>query len=149
KDFEAADPTTGISMISSPTANSLGNAVLSFNMNIPAGRQGLGPEISITYNNEGGTTWMGTGWNLSSPGISIDTRWGVPRYDAAKESEMYMLNGEQMAPVNNRDTFVARVTDKRFYERVEGDFKKIIRHGSSPSNYWWEVTEKSGIKRFY
>lgn len=149
KDFEAADPATGISMISVPTANSLGNAVLSFNMNLPEGRQGMEPDISIMYNNEGGASWMGTGWNLITPSISIDTRWGVPRYDAVLETEMYMLNGEQLAPVNNRDTFIARVAEKRFYKRLEGDFNKIIRHGNSPANYWWEVAEKNGRKHYY
>ncbi|OQP61922.1 hypothetical protein A3860_29955 [Niastella vici] len=149
KDFEAADPATGISLMSVPVANSLGNAVLSFPMNLPEGRGGMEPDISITYNNEGGTTWMGTGWNLLSPAISIDTRWGVPRYDTGLETEMYMLNGEQMAPVNNRDTLMPRVADKRFYERVEGNFNKIIRHGNSPANYWWEVDEKNGNRHYY
>jgi YD repeat-containing protein len=149
KDFEAADPATGISMIPIPTANSLGNAVLNFTMNLPQGRQGMNPLINLVYNNEGGTTWLGTGWNLITPSISIDTRWGVPRYDAALETEMYLLSGEQLAPVNNRDTFVARTNEKRFYPRVEEDFSKIIRHGNSPATYWWEVAEKNGRKNYY
>lgn len=149
KDFEAADPATGISMIATPTANSLGSAVLNFTMNLPQGRQGMNPEINILYNNEGGASWMGTGWNLLTPALSIDTRWGVPRYDPALETEMYLLNGEQLAPVNNRDTLVARTAGKRFYPRVEEDFSKIIRHGNSPATYWWEVAEKNGRKNYY
>ena len=149
KDFEAGDPTTGISMISPPAANSLGSAVFSFNMNLPKGRQKMNPLVSIVYNNEGGSSWMGTGWNLTTPAIGIDTRWGVPRYDAGLETEMYLLNGEQLAPVNNRDTFVARTAEKRFYKRAEHDFNKIIRHGNSPLNYWWEVAEKDGTKNYY
>ncbi|NII27574.1 hypothetical protein HB364_21000 [Pseudoflavitalea sp. X16] len=149
KDFEAADPATGIAMIPTPTANSLGNAVLNFTMNLPQGRQGMNPAVNILYNNEGGTSWMGTGWNLLTPSVSIDTRWGVPRYDAALETEMYLLSGEQLAPVNNRDTFVARTAEKRFYPRVEEDFSKIIRHGNSPATYWWEVAEKNGRKNYY
>ena len=27
---------------------------------------------------------------------------------------------------------------------VEGSFNKIIRHGDSPKNYWWEVTLRDG-----
>lgn len=149
KDFEAADPTTGISLISIPTANSLGNAVLSFNMNLPEGRHGMDPMLSIVYVNEVGSTWMGTGWNLSAPSISIDVRWGVPRYDAGMESEMYLLNGEQLAPVNNRAEFVTRTAEKVFYKRVENEFNKIIRHGDAPGNYWWEVKEKTGVRHFY
>jgi RHS repeat-associated protein len=149
KDFEAADPATGINMIPVPAANSLGNAVLNFTMNLPQGRQGMNPDINIAYNNEGGTSWMGTGWNLLTPAISIDTRWGVPRFDATRETEMYLLSGEQLAPVNNRDSFVIRTAEKRFYPRVEEDFSKIIRHGDSPASYWWEVAEKNGRKNYY
>jgi RHS repeat-associated protein len=149
KDFEAANPTEGISMISLPVASNTGNAVLTFNMNLPEGRQGMEPNLDIQYNNEAGSTWMGTGWNLITPAIGIDTRWGVPRYDAASETEIYTLNGEQLAPINNRGAFVARSTEKRFYPRVEGAFSRIIRHGNSPADYWWEVTEKDGTRNFY
>jgi len=149
KNFQDADPAEGISMISAPTANYTGNAVLNFNMKLPDGRLGMQPHFTVQYNNEGGSSWLGTGWNLSTPGVGIETRWGAPRYDAALETEMYTLNGEQLAPINNRSALVARVADKSFYTRVEGAFRKIIRHGNNPANYWWEVTEKNGIHHYY
>lgn len=149
KDIPIADPSQGVSLISAPAANSSGNAVLNFEMRLPKGRLGMEPSLDVQYNNEGGSSWMGTGWNLSTPAISIETRWGVPRYDATWESESYFLNGETIAPVNNRSDFVARAAEKRFYPRVESAFNKIIRHGSNPANYWWEVTEKSGRRNFY
>ena len=34
----------------------------------------------------GGNGWLGVGWDLAVPAITIDTRWGVPRYDAQKET---------------------------------------------------------------
>ena len=33
-----------------------------------------------------------------------------------------------------------------FHSRVEGQFRRIVRHGDSPRNYWWEVTDKSGTR---
>ena len=42
-------------------------------------------------------SWLGLGWNLSIPTIEVDTRWGVPTYDSANETESYLLNGEEMA----------------------------------------------------
>ncbi len=149
KDFQAADPAEGISMISAPTANYTGNAILNFNMKLPDGRLGMQPNFSVQYNNEGGSSWLGNGWNLSTPGVGIETRWGAPRYDAALETEMYTLNGDQLAPINNRSALVARAAEKSFYPRVEGAFRKIIRHGDNPANYWWEVTEKNGIHHYY
>ena len=31
--------------------------------------------------------------------------------------------------------------------RVEGEFERIVRHGSSPSTYWFEVSTKMEIGR--
>ena len=149
KDFKIANPAEGISLIDAPTANSLGNASLTFNMIIPAGRQGIQPQLPIQYSSDNGASWLGTGWNLSAPAVTIDTRWGVPRYDPALETEMYQLNSQQLGPTNNRSALIARTAEKRFHLRVEGDFNKIIRHGNSPANYWWEVTEKNGTRSCY
>jgi RHS repeat-associated protein len=151
KDFKPADPSAGISMIAPPSANSNGNAAFSFDLKLPAGRQGMQPDLGFNYNNGGGNSWLGIGWDLSIPSISIDTRWGVPRYDPQLESETYTFKSEQLAPTANRAALEKRSTDaeKEFYPRVEGSFDKIIRHGTLPTNYWWEVTNKSGIKSFY
>lgn len=149
KDFKPADPSAGITMIAPPTANSMGNAALSFEFKLPAGRQGIQPDLSIRYNNDGGNGWLGLGWDLSIPSISIDTRWGVPRYDSQLESETYTFEGLQLAPTANRATLEKRSVEKEFYPRVEGSFDKIIRHGDHPSNYWWEVTNKHGVRSFY
>ncbi len=149
KDFKPADPSAGITMIAPPTVNSSGNAAFSFDLKLPAGRLGIQPDLSIHYNNGGGNGWLGLGWDLSIPFISIDTRWGVPRYDAQLESETYTFESEQLTPTANRATFEKRSAEKQFYRRVTQNFDKIIRHGSHPSRYWWEVTDKSGMKRFY
>ena len=150
KDLEAANPAAGIAQIEPPTANNLGTANINFLIKIPTGRIGLQPELSIQYNSDGGNGWMGLGWNLSVPSISIETRWGGPRYDAQKETETYLLNGIMLAPVAHRDTvFENRSADKQFYPRSEGNFKRIIRHGNSPQNYWWEITDKTGTTYYY
>lgn len=149
KDVKAANPASGINLIAPPSANSMGNANLSYPINIPAGRQGMQPQLAITYNSGGGNGWLGVGWDLSVPSISIETRWGVPHYDPAKESETYLMGGEQLSPVAYRSEWVDRTSEKQFYPRVEGSFSKIIRHGGSPSTYWWEVTDKSGVKYYY
>ncbi|MBB3841549.1 RHS repeat-associated protein [Runella defluvii] len=149
KDFKPADPSAGIVMIAPPTANTMGSASLDFGLKLPAGRQGMQPELSIRYNNGGGNGWLGLGWDLSVPAINLDTRWGVPRYDAQWETETYQLEGGQLAPTAHRATLEKRVTEKEFFPRVEGGFDRIVRHGSHPSNYWWEVTNKNGVKNFY
>jgi RHS repeat-associated protein len=150
KGIKAANPTAAVNLINPPQANNTGSASLGYPINIPAGRGGVQPQLSVNYNSGGGNGWLGLGWNLAIPSIGIEMRWGVPRYDAAKETETYVMNGEMLSPVAHRSEPGARNgSDKQFFPRVEGTFNKIIRHGSSPADYWWEVTDKEGTRYFY
>ncbi len=144
KDIKAANPSAAINTIEPPSANNMGSANIGYPITLPAGRQGMQPQLGIQYNSSGSNDWLGMGWNLQIPAINIDTRWGVPRYDAAMETETYTMGGQMMAPVAHRGAPVARTSEKQFHPRVEGSFNKIIRHGDNPTNYWWEVTDKSG-----
>ncbi|MFI8962769.1 SpvB/TcaC N-terminal domain-containing protein [Streptomyces sp. NPDC053493] len=149
KDIKAADPGAGVNLVEPPTADSTGDARLSYPLEVPKGRGGLRPELAVAYNSAGGNGWTGLGWDLSTPSITVDTRWGVPRYDAAKETESYLLNGEQLTPVAHRGALQARTAEKVFHPRVEGRFDRIVRHGDKPSAYWWEVTDKQGTRTVY
>ncbi|MEO6000540.1 MAG: SpvB/TcaC N-terminal domain-containing protein [Chitinophagaceae bacterium] len=143
------DPTSEIVMIAPPTANQMGTAALTYPIKLPAGRNGMEPELTIQYNSEGSNGWMGADWDLSIPFVSIETRWGVPRYDANLESETYTVDGAQLNPVAHRTVAIARTSEKQFFPRVNNDFQKITRHGNNPSNYWWEVIEKSGLRHSF
>ncbi len=149
KDIKAADPGAGINLIEPPKVNNQGDARLSYPIEIPPGRAGMQPQLAIQYSSGGGNGWLGLGWDLSVPSISVETRWGAPRYDTAKETETYLLNGEQLTPLAHRGEPVDRTAEKIFHTRVEGPFRKIVRHGASPADYWWEVTEKNGMRHFY
>ncbi len=147
--LETPDPSSELFIMAPPSPNSLGAATLSYPIKLPSGRNGMGPNLSIQYNSEGGVSWLGMGWDLNVSLVSIDTRWGVPRYDQNLETETYTIDGAQLSPVAHRSTAIARTSEKRFYPRVNSSFQKIIRHGDNPTNYWFEVTEKGGIRYFY
>ena len=149
KDLKASDASAGIVPLAPPTANNMGTANLGFPLKVPAGRHGMQPQLAIQYNSEGGNGWLGMGWDLSIPSVTIDTRWGVPRYDAGLETETYLMGGDQLIPLAHRDVPVARVADRQYYPRVEGAFQKIIRHGNSPKTYYWEVVSKEGVHNYY
>ncbi|MEV4482529.1 SpvB/TcaC N-terminal domain-containing protein [Micromonospora coxensis] len=149
KGIQAADPGSGITLIAPPTANSQGENHLAYPIQVPPGRQGLTPQLGLSYNSSGGNGWTGVGWDLTMPAVSVETRWGVPRYAAGTETETYLLNGEQLTPVAHRGTPVARTAEKVFHTRVEGSFARIVRHGTNPKNYTWEVTDKNGIHWHY
>jgi len=166
-DLKAANPLEGITSISPPTANNNGTVNLSLPIDVPAGRKGLQPQLALQFSSEGGSGWLGLGWSLNIPTINVDTRWGVPRYNPNLETESYTHNGEELQwiegdtdiqptdtvihPLFHRAPLVARNTSssRRFILRVEGKFQKILRHGNSPSTYWWEVKDKNGTTYFY
>ncbi|HLQ24523.1 MAG TPA: SpvB/TcaC N-terminal domain-containing protein, partial [Acidiferrobacterales bacterium] len=149
KDIKVADPGAQINLIEAPRANNTGDARTSYPIEVPPGRQGLQPQLAVQYSSAGGNGWMGMGWDVPMQAITIDTRWGVPRYDAGLETETYMVSGEQLTPLAHRGDLVARTPEKVFHTRVEGQFRRIVRHGTGPSNYNWEVTDKNGVKYLY
>lgn len=147
--IKAGNPSIGIPELEIPSANSQGTANINFPIKLPQGKNGMQPNVNPFYSNSGGSGWMGLGWNLATPSITIETQWGVPRFLADLESETYLLNGVQLAPVAHRAAFETRTSEKVFHPRIEGAFQKIIRHGNSPKNYWWEVIDKDGTTSLY
>ena len=149
-ELKAADPSAGITTVSAPTANQSGTAALSYPFELPKGRAGMQPSVGLQYSSDGGSSYVGYGWSLPLQSIDIETRWGVPRFDADKESESYLLMGSKLNDRTYRTTNApARTKDKRFYPLVEGGFAKIIRKGDNPQNYTWEVTSKDGTVSYF
>jgi RHS repeat-associated protein len=150
KGITAGDPGAGVTMMSAPAPNNQGTNNLSYPVDVPAGRAGLQPSLAISYDSAAGNGWLGVGWGLSMPSIVVDTRWGVPRYDSGKETETYRLNGAELTPVAHRGPAVTRSSgDKVFHTRVEGAFARIVRHGTGPKSYTWDVTDKTGTVYTY
>lgn len=160
RDLKAADPSARVTFIQPPTARSDGAAHLDYPIWVPPGRRGMEPNLHLTYSSDRGNGWVGVGWDLSVGKIEVDTRFGTPRYDANRESETYLLNGEPLI----RDPGAAvRGSDVRFHRRREGAFDVIIRHGTSPregtdatstsensgSTYTWEVIGQAGTHSYF
>lgn len=95
-DIKAADPSSEMTLISPPEVSQTGDANISYPIKIPSGRKGMQPQLAVQYSSDGGNGWLGEGWNITIPAITIDTRWGVPLLDATNESEIYSLGGEQL-----------------------------------------------------
>ena len=155
-DIKAADPTSKINIIAPPTANNRGSANLQYPFEMPPARNGMQPQVALSYNSDGGSGWAGEGWDISIPSITVDTRWGVPRYNTNFETETYLLNGQMLAMMNGNEMTVAHRSDsvlrqenRQFFMRQGGDFNLIVRKGNNPSNYYWEVTDRNGVKYTY
>ncbi len=156
-DIKAADPTAKLNIIAPPSANNRGSANIQYAFEMPPARNGMAPSLGISYNSDGGNGWLGHGWDLSVPSISLDTRWGVPRYNLEEETETYSLSGSMLSTMDDNGSMsvahrgdrIARKADRQFYTRQGGDFSRIIRKGDSPANYYWEVTDKQGVVYTY
>jgi RHS repeat-associated protein len=149
KDFQAVAPNAGITSVAAPQANNRGSAEISYPLTIPRGRAGMEPSAQLSYSSEAGNGYLGKGWSYPIATISVDTRWGVPEFHRTKESETYLYKGSQLFPVANREEWVPRQRERSFRPRREQAFSRIIRHGNSPGNYWWEVIHKNGGRDFY
>ena len=160
KELKAADPLEGLTLMQPPTANNSGTANMSYPIEIPAGRQGMQPNLALTYNSSGGNGWLGVGWDISIPSITVETRWGVPRYDSDEESEVYVYEGEQLVSKDANGEFrkMRHRTNEylqrqsghvQFWPRKNEVFDSIVRHGSGPDSYWWTVTHKNGVTDYY
>jgi hypothetical protein len=172
-DIKAANPTSKIELITPPTANNSGSANLSYSLEMPPARNGMSPQLAISYNSDGGSGWLGEGWDLNVPAISVDTRWGVPIYHPDLESETYSFYGTQLARTYISPSFTDEVDEEmflpgrgtmytrnkplpgypndqyQFYPRVETDFPLITRMGTDIDKYKWKVENKNGIKYYY
>lgn len=169
-DVKAGDASSEMTIISPPTVSQKGDANVSYPIKIPAGRNGIQPQLTLQYSNEGGNGWFGQGWNISVPALSIDTRWGTPLLDPVNESEIYTLGGEQlMYPNLNGENWMPnrhyeitgtpstvystqarpRETNAVFTPRKQGTFIKVERLGNNTSDYYWKVTAADGSIQWY
>jgi len=141
KDLKAGDPSSGVNLIEAPKANNTGDVSVSYPIEIPKGRLGMAPSVSVNYNSEGGNSWTGIGWNVPVQSVTVDTKFGVPRYCG---EERYILDGQQLVEIPGSASGT-----KIYRPRVEGPFARIQRFGDSPANYYWVVTDKRGTKSWY
>src|SRR5439155_13060616 len=110
----AANPVTGTGSMTVPIATS-------------PGRSGFGPQLTLSYDSGAGNGPFGLGWSLSLPSITRKTDKGLPRYDDAAESDVFILSGsEDLVPaLDDRDDPLehkdvsGEYTIRRYRPRIE------------------------------
>ena len=105
------------------------------------GRSNFFPELALSYDSGAGNGPFGLGWRLSIPSITRKTDKGLPVYDDASVSDVFILSdaedlvpalsqlGDQWQPMPVPDvTLNAQTYDIRPYRpRIEGLFGRIER----------------------
>ncbi|WP_156815662.1 SpvB/TcaC N-terminal domain-containing protein [Pseudanabaena sp. PCC 6802] len=149
----AANPVTGTGSMTVPLATS-------------PGRSGFGPQLSLSYDSGAGNGIFGFGWSLSLPSITRKTDKGLPRYDDATESDVFILSGaEDLVPVlvqnaqgewvpeslSNRTFDGKTYAIKRYRPRIEGLFARIERwtNVADASDVHWCSISKDNILTLY
>ena len=141
----SANPVTGTASLQIPLATS-------------PGRGGFQPSLALSYDSGSGNGPFGLGWHLSIPQISRKTDKGLPRYNDAEESDVFLLSGaEDLVPTlkqdQTRDTYVDSVAGEkvqRYRPRVEGGFARIERRErTSDGVVYWTATTPDNATSVY
>lgn len=142
----AANPVTGTGSMSVPIATS-------------PGRSGFGPQLSLSYDSGAGNGPFGFGWSLALPSITRKTDKGLPRYQDAAESDVFILSGaEDLVPVLDVDG--KRIVDtttatgyriEPYRPRIEGLFARIERwtNVTDPTDVHWRSWSRDNVLTLY
>lgn len=148
----AANPVTGTGSMTVPIVTS-------------PGRSGFGPQLSLSYDSGSGNGPFGLGWSLELPQIARKTDKGLPKYQDAEESDVFILSGaEDLVPslVEDGDNWAReivpeRVVDnttyriERYRPRIEGLFARIERwtNAADSTESFWRSISRDNVTTFY
>ncbi len=140
-----------------------GAASLSVPISASPGRQGFTPSLELRYDSGAGNGPFGLGWLLSVPSITRKTSRGLPRYQDADDSDVFVLSSaEDLVPVLLQsvggwvaDTFTATVGPvtyavRRYRPRVEAAFARVERwQDTSTGGVHWRTVSAGNVTSLY
>ena len=152
----ASNPVTGTGSMSVPIVTS-------------PGRSSFGPQLSLSYDSGAGNSPFGFGWSLSLPSITRKTDKGLPKYEDADESDVFILSGaEDLVPVFKTNSVTGEfVKDakgnfvydefprdgylvRRYRPRIEGPFARIESWTrQNDGDVYWRSISKDNITTVY
>ncbi|HXB69950.1 MAG TPA: SpvB/TcaC N-terminal domain-containing protein [Candidatus Acidoferrales bacterium] len=146
----AANPVTGTGSLNVP-------------IYVSPGRSGFGPQLSLSYDSGSGNSPFGFGWSLALPAVTRKTDKGLPQYQDAQESDVFILSGvEDLVPslveglwspdiTAPRSMYGKQYAIHRYRPRVEGLFARIERwiNLSDPQDTFWRSISKDNITTWY
>src|SRR5947209_9225944 len=121
------------------------------------------PKLSLSYDSGAGNGPFGIGWNLSTPSITRKTDKGLPRYQDADDSDIYILSeAEELVPsfILQGNSWVRETLDtieqgiaytvRRYRPRIEGLFARIERwENKATGEMHWQSVSKDNITSLY
>lgn len=140
-----------------------GTGSLSVPLALSPGRSGFGPQLSLSYDSGAGNGPFGLGWSLALPSITRKTDKGLPRYNDAEDSDVFIISGaEDLVPVlveeggQWRPQSTVRTVDaveyriQGFRPRIEGLFARIERWTNLQTGVsHWRSISRDNITTLY
>jgi RHS repeat-associated protein len=118
-----------------------GTGNLTVPVEIPAGRGGFQPSLSLGYSSGSGNGPFGLGWSFSVPGVTRQTSRGLPTY--ADTLDTFVLSGaEDLVPVRTAPGLT------QYRPRTEGLFARIEHHTGGGQDYWQVRTRDGQVSRY-
>ncbi len=105
---------------------------------VPAGRNGMKPDIALQYRSSNGNGWVGVGWELELGSIQRSEKNGV-NYSA---DSFQIKTSSSLSDIVN-------VGNNEYLNMVESQFSRIRKLMASDGLPYWEVTDKNGVRYFY
>ncbi len=140
--FDAVSTNTSLPVGTTPAVASVDNGSSSYNipLQIPAGTNGVNPEIAINYNSFGSDGHLGIGWGLS--GLSEISRGVKTIYHDGKIDDVDLDASDALYCSGSRLVETAPNT----YVKEMNDYSTITSHGSFGSGpQYFEVETKFGV----
>ena len=119
-----------------------GTATTSIPINVFPGRNGVQPNLQLTYASSNGNGWVGMGWKLELGAIERNTRFGVKYNEtAADNGKVYAI---RMSGVSAEliKLLPNDANDREYRAKVESGFFRI----RTLTTGGWEVTDRKGVK---
>lgn len=128
------------------------------------GRSGFGPQLAMAYDSGSGNGPWGFGWKVSLPAISRKTDKGLPQYQEAQNSDIFLLAGaEDLMPalIENggtwdfdeatRSLYGNTYQVQRYRPRVEGLYALIERWANlaDATDIFWRSISKDNVTSWY
>ena len=133
------------------SVGALGAAVYTIPIEVPAGINGMQPQLAITYNSQAGNGLLGWGWNLS--GVSAITRTGKTIYHDKTEfaypvdfkDDRFLLDGQRLLRVSN----IEYGGNQCEYKTEIDNISKIVSEAQNDVTSNFDVWTKGGLKIEY
>lgn len=119
-----------------------GTATTSIPLQVFPGRNGLQPNLQLTYSSGAGNGWVGMGWKLELGAIERNTRFGVIYSEtAADNGKVYAVRlsgvSAELVKLNPSNP-----TDPDYRAKIESGFMRI----RTLTTGGWQITDRKGVK---